>query len=75
MDNLQWAKGKRLKDFIEHSSHDEIALSDLAVVLALVSREQNISMDDVVQQLSLAFNFEYVVMKIDKAKTLKELGF
>ena len=74
MDNLTWYKGKRLKTALEGMGH-QLDLPRLAVVMILAAREQGLSLEEIVQELILANDFDAAVNKLDKSKTIRELGF
>jgi hypothetical protein len=75
MDSLNWYQGKRLKEFIEHGTNGQVNLTHLAVAAILAAREQGKTLDDIVHWLILANHFNVETSKLDKAATIRELGF
>ena len=74
MDNLTWYKGKRLRERIDDTMGG-LTTEHLAVVMILAARDSNKSLEDIVRELILANDFDAAVNKLDKSKTIRELGF
>ena len=74
MDSLIWYKGKRLRERIDETMGG-LTTEHLAVVMTLAARDSNKSLEDIVRELILAHDFDTATTKLDKAKTIRELGF
>ena len=76
LSNTTWYQGKRLKEFIEHSTQAQINIPHLAVAIVLAAKDQGKTLEDIVHDLILANDYESLPRDArDTAKTLKELGF
>lgn len=74
MDNLSWFGGKNLKATIEASGRRP-TLTHYAVVMILAAREQGKTLEDIVQELILANDYDAAASKLDKSSRIRELGF
>lgn len=74
MDSLDWYKGKRLRDHIDNTMSN-LTITHLAVVMILAARDQNKTLEEIVQELILANDYDAATTKLDKDKTIRDLGF
>lgn len=75
MNNMTWARSKRIKGLIEHGTGNPVNITELAAILILAANEQKVSLDDVVKELIQANEFNALPRKVDVKRNLKELGF
>jgi hypothetical protein len=75
MDSLNWYKGKRIKDMIEHQTNESVNLTHLAVVAILAARDQGKTIEDIVRELILANEFKTITTKLDKDAVIHDLGY
>ena len=73
MDSLDWYKGKRLRDHIDNTMSN-LTITHLAVVMILAARDQNKTLEEIVQELILANDYDAATTKLDKDKTIRDLG-
>lgn len=74
MDNLTWYRGRRLREHIDNTQSG-LTVSHLAVVMILAARDQGITLEDVVQELIQAQDYDAAANKIGKEQALKDLGY
>lgn len=73
MDSLQWQRGKNLKRAIEETGRAP-TIQDYAVALILLANEKHITLEQIVQALIVANEFDATI-KRPTAGTISELGY
>lgn len=74
MNNLRWHLGKTLKRSVEETGRSP-HLEEYLVAAWLQAQEDGKSLEDMVHVLIAISDFEGEVKKLDKAKTIRDLGF
>jgi hypothetical protein len=74
MNNVTWYQGQLLKRNLTETRPD-YGVPQLAVAMILLAREQGLTLEEIVQQLILANEFDVATTKLDRAKTISELGY
>lgn len=74
MNSLIWYQGKLLTRNLTETRPD-YGVPQLAVAMIMVAREQGLTLEEIVQQLILANEYDAATTRLDRDKKISELGF